>query len=91
MDIDYDVINERSEHHDEEIVIDDRYRSLADPVLKRPPDEGLGIGGTAARILDLSPGDKKIQEDSIEKYAINHYISEKISLHRSLKDKRHEK
>ena len=92
LNADYEILNKRSGGlaHDK-LVIDKEYLALAAPVLKRPDDGlGLGHGGSAARILDLTAEDRSTQDESIEKYAINHFISEKISLHRSLTDRRHE-
>lgn len=92
LNADYEVINERSEsRHVDELVIDDHYLALAAPVLERPVEgPRLGQGGIAARMPELSAQDQSIQDESIEKYAINHFISEKISLHRRLTDRRHE-
>nr|XP_033785503.1 polypeptide N-acetylgalactosaminyltransferase 4-like isoform X2 [Geotrypetes seraphini] len=62
---------------------------LAQPVYKRPPpDPNLpGEWGKAAH-LQLTEEEKKQMEDSIEKYAINIYLSDRISLHRHIKDNR---
>ena len=74
------------------VFIDDNYHDLAKPVLPRPADHdknGLGEGGKEVRLPDLSPDDKRKFDESVEKYAVNQFISEKISLHRTLKDSRH--
>ncbi|XP_030060830.1 polypeptide N-acetylgalactosaminyltransferase 4 [Microcaecilia unicolor] len=62
---------------------------LAQPVYKRSsPDPNLpGEWGKAAH-LQLTEEEKKRVEDSIEKYAINIYLSDRISLHRHIKDNR---
>ncbi|MBN3321791.1 GALT4 acetylgalactosaminyltransferase, partial [Atractosteus spatula] len=62
---------------------------LAQPVYKKPPPDPNAPGewGKAAR-LELSPEEKKQEEDSIERYAINIYVSDKISLHRHIMDNR---
>ncbi|XP_060101966.1 polypeptide N-acetylgalactosaminyltransferase 4 [Heteronotia binoei] len=62
---------------------------LARPVYeKSPPDShGLGEWGKPAH-LQLKPEEKKLEEELIEKYAINIYLSDKISLHRHIQDGR---
>ncbi|XP_029445820.1 polypeptide N-acetylgalactosaminyltransferase 4 isoform X3 [Rhinatrema bivittatum] len=62
---------------------------LARPVYERsPPDPNLpGEWGKAAH-LQLNVEEKKQEADSIEKYAINTYLSDRISLHRHIKDNR---
>lgn len=62
---------------------------LARPLyVKLPPDGNApGEWGRAAR-LNLSPDEKKQEEDSIERYAINIFVSDKISLHRHIQDHR---
>jgi len=75
------------------ITSDEEYKKLAKPALNRPKDldpNGLGEGGTAVRLPNLSPEDKNAMDKSIETYAVNQFVSEKISLHRTLKDSRHE-
>lgn len=71
------------------VVMDGIYKEMQKPVLERPKNDPvkLGQGGEAARLLE--PEDKEKQEESIQVYAVNQYISEKISLHRTIKDKRH--
>uniref|UniRef100_H2YV47 Polypeptide N-acetylgalactosaminyltransferase n=1 Tax=Ciona savignyi TaxID=51511 RepID=H2YV47_CIOSA len=51
--------------------------------------KGPGEGGTAVRLLNLSPEEQKQQEDSIQTFAVNQFVSERISLHRRLRDPRH--
>ncbi|XP_068603659.1 polypeptide N-acetylgalactosaminyltransferase 4 [Brachionichthys hirsutus] len=62
---------------------------LARPLRAKPsPDDNApGEWGRAAR-LRLSPEEKKREQDSIERYAINIYVSDKISLHRHIQDHR---
>uniref|UniRef100_A0A9J8DC68 Polypeptide N-acetylgalactosaminyltransferase n=1 Tax=Cyprinus carpio carpio TaxID=630221 RepID=A0A9J8DC68_CYPCA len=63
--------------------------SLLRPVYEKlPPDPSApGEYGRATR-LNLSPEEKKEEEASIERYAINIFISDKISLHRHIQDNR---
>lgn len=62
---------------------------LAKPVyIKAPADlNAPGEWGRATR-LNLSPDEKKLEEDSVERYAINIFVSDKISLHRHIQDHR---
>lgn len=62
---------------------------LARPLyIKAAPDGNApGEWGRAAH-LNLSPEDKKQEQDSIERYAINIFVSDKISLHRHIQDHR---
>ncbi|XP_075995560.1 polypeptide N-acetylgalactosaminyltransferase 4 [Genypterus blacodes] len=56
--------------------------------VKPPPDHSApGEWGRATR-LDLSADDKKLEQDSVERYAVNIFISDKISLHRHIRDNR---
>lgn len=67
-------------------------QALAKPALPRPHDldlYGLGEGGTAVR-LSLNVEDQKKADEAVKTYAVNQFVSEKISLHRTLKDKRHQ-
>ena len=67
-------------------------KSLSKPALSRPSNldpNGLGEGGTAVHLPNLSPEDKKELDQSVETYAVNQFVSEKISLHRTLGDGRH--
>ncbi|XP_003968875.1 polypeptide N-acetylgalactosaminyltransferase 4 [Takifugu rubripes] len=62
---------------------------LARPLYVKPPPDTNAPGelGRAAH-LNLSPDEKKQEEDSIERYAINIFVSDKISLHRHIQDHR---
>ncbi|KAL0961905.1 hypothetical protein UPYG_G00333190 [Umbra pygmaea] len=62
---------------------------LAKPVyVKAPADTNMpGEWGKATR-LNLSPEEKKLEEQSVERYAINIFVSDKISLHRHIEDNR---
>lgn len=62
---------------------------LARPLYNKPaPDSNaLGEWGRATH-LNLSPEEKKLEQDSVERYAINIYVSDKISLHRHIQDHR---
>ncbi|NXA15957.1 GALT4 acetylgalactosaminyltransferase, partial [Sapayoa aenigma] len=62
---------------------------LARPVYDKPPPDTYAPGewGKASR-PQLSPEEKKQEEELIEKYAINIYLSDKISLHRHIEDNR---
>ncbi|XP_061616079.1 polypeptide N-acetylgalactosaminyltransferase 4 isoform X2 [Phyllopteryx taeniolatus] len=61
----------------------------AAPVYAKPPadDDAPGEWGRAAN-PDLSPEEKTQAQDSVERYAINIFVSDKISLHRHIKDSR---
>ncbi|KAL7830382.1 hypothetical protein SRHO_G00315090 [Serrasalmus rhombeus] len=62
---------------------------LQQPIyMKSPPDPNApGEWGKATR-LSLNSEEKKQEEDSIERYAINIFISDRISLHRHIQDNR---
>lgn len=62
---------------------------LARPInIKLPPNSNApGEWGRATR-LNLSPDEKKQEQESIERYAINIFVSDKISLHRHIQDHR---
>ncbi|XP_054619015.1 polypeptide N-acetylgalactosaminyltransferase 4 [Dunckerocampus dactyliophorus] len=62
---------------------------LSRPLYAKPPADNNAPGewGRAAH-LNLSPEEKKQEEDSVERYAINIFVSDKISLHRHIKDNR---
>ncbi|MGH0137831.1 UNVERIFIED_CONTAM: hypothetical protein FKN15_038395 [Acipenser sinensis] len=62
---------------------------IAQPVYQKPPPDSNAPGewGKAAR-LQLDPEQKKQEEESIERYAINIHLSDKISLHRHIVDSR---
>lgn len=61
---------------------------LRKPVYAKPAlDPGaLGELGRAVR-LELSPAEKRLQEDSIRRHQINIYLSDRISLHRRLPER----
>lgn len=63
--------------------------SLLRPVYEKlaPDSNAPGEYGRATR-LTLSTEEKKEEEASIERYAINIFISDKISLHRHIQDNR---
>lgn len=63
--------------------------NLAKPLYAKPPADGNAPGewGRTAG-LKLSPEEKAQAEDSVERYAINIFVSDKISLHRHIKDNR---
>ncbi|XP_005999791.1 polypeptide N-acetylgalactosaminyltransferase 4 [Latimeria chalumnae] len=69
--------------------VEERPEDLARPVYEKPaPDPNSpGEWGKAAR-LELSAEQKKQEEESIERYAINIFLSDKISLHRHIQDNR---
>ncbi|XP_069476712.1 polypeptide N-acetylgalactosaminyltransferase 4 [Ambystoma mexicanum] len=62
---------------------------LAQPVYAKPPADrnALGEWGKSAS-LQLSADEKKLEEESVEKYAINIFLSDRISLHRHIEDNR---
>ncbi|CAK8694273.1 unnamed protein product [Clavelina lepadiformis] len=89
------AVKEKAElaQDEQEQKTDTSYLKLAMPALPRPEDHdpnGLGENGASVRLLHLSPQEKQEQEDSIKTYAVNQFVSEKISLHRKLRDPRHE-
>lgn len=62
---------------------------LARPLyVKSPPDNNAHGEWGRATHLNLSPEEKKQEQDSVERYAINIYVSDKISLHRHIQDHR---
>ncbi|KAG9279780.1 polypeptide N-acetylgalactosaminyltransferase 4 [Astyanax mexicanus] len=63
--------------------------NLQRPIYEKPPPDPNAPGewGKATR-LNLNSEEKKQEEDSIERYAINILISDKISLHRHIQDNR---
>ncbi|XP_057684567.1 polypeptide N-acetylgalactosaminyltransferase 4 isoform X2 [Corythoichthys intestinalis] len=63
--------------------------NLAAPLYAKPPADGNAPGewGRATK-PDLSPEEKKQAQESVELYAINIFVSDKISLHRHIKDNR---
>ncbi|XP_067866140.1 polypeptide N-acetylgalactosaminyltransferase 4 [Heterodontus francisci] len=68
---------------------DEQSEDLSRPVYKKPAIDLRSPGelGKAAH-LQLNADEKKKEEDSIERYAINVYVSDKISLHRHIQDER---
>lgn len=56
--------------------------------VKSPPDSNAPGEWGRATHLSLSPEEKKQEQDSVERYAINIYVSDKISLHRHIQDHR---
>lgn len=62
---------------------------LARPLyIKPPPDNNAPGEWGRTTHLNLSPEEKKQEQDSVEHYAINIYVSDKISLHRHIQDHR---
>ncbi|XP_069586619.1 polypeptide N-acetylgalactosaminyltransferase 4 [Ranitomeya imitator] len=68
---------------------EEKEEDLARPVYNKPSPNpnALGEWGKAAH-LQLNSAEKKMQEESIEKYAINIYLSDQLSLHRHIQDNR---
>lgn len=62
---------------------------LARPLYLKPSADSNAPGewGRATH-LNLGPDEKKQEQDAIERYAINIYVSDKISLHRHIQDHR---
>ncbi|EPY79303.1 polypeptide N-acetylgalactosaminyltransferase 4 [Camelus ferus] len=62
---------------------------LSRPLYEKPPADSHATGewGKASK-LQLNTGELKQQEELIERYAINIYLSDRISLHRHIEDKR---
>lgn len=62
---------------------------LARPLYIKPePDSNAPGEWGRATHLSLSSEEKKQEEDSVERYAINIFVSDKISLHRHIQDHR---
>ncbi|KAJ8267656.1 hypothetical protein COCON_G00128280 [Conger conger] len=62
---------------------------LARPVYVRlPPDSNAPGEWGKATHLTLDPEQKKLADESVERYAINIYVSDRISLHRHIQDNR---
>ncbi|XP_059968339.1 polypeptide N-acetylgalactosaminyltransferase 4 [Mesoplodon densirostris] len=62
---------------------------LSRPLYEKPPADSHALGEWGkASILQLKEGEVKQQEELIERYAINIYLSDRISLHRHIEDKR---
>nr|XP_060630622.1 polypeptide N-acetylgalactosaminyltransferase 12 [Anolis sagrei ordinatus] len=67
------------------------HRLLRRPVYEKPPlgqETELGELGRAAR-LELSEEEQRRQEESVARHQINIYLSDRISLHRRLPERRH--
>lgn len=62
---------------------------LARPLYVKPAADASAPGewGRGAH-LTLSPEEKKQEQESVERYAINIFVSDKISLHRHIQDNR---
>lgn len=62
---------------------------LARPLYAKPAADASNPGewGRAAH-LTLSPDEKKLEQENVERYAINIFVSDKISLHRHIQDNR---
>ncbi|XP_005606558.1 polypeptide N-acetylgalactosaminyltransferase 4 [Equus przewalskii] len=67
----------------------DKAEDLSRPLYEKPPADSHALGewGKASK-LQLNEGELKQQEELIERYAINIYLSDRISLHRHIEDKR---
>lgn len=76
----------KARHQGQEDPPDDQ---LARPLYVKPAADASmpGEWGRAAH-LTLSPEEKKLEQDSLERYAINIFVSDKISLHRHIQDNR---
>ncbi|KAJ1203181.1 hypothetical protein NDU88_006974 [Pleurodeles waltl] len=68
---------------------EEKNEELARPVYAKPPADRSAPGewGKVAS-LQLTAEEKKMEEDSVEKYAINIFLSDRISLHRHIEDNR---
>ncbi|XP_063778876.1 polypeptide N-acetylgalactosaminyltransferase 4 [Pseudophryne corroboree] len=68
---------------------EEKIKDLNRPVYIKPPPNpnALGEWGKAAK-LQVNSAEMKMQEESIEKYALNIYLSDQISLHRHIQDNR---
>ena len=60
--------------------------AMAKPKFYKP--NGIGEFGVKEQLQDLSLNEKKEEEKFRAEYGINQFLSEKISLHRTLKDPR---
>lgn len=81
-----DVHGLRARHEGQEDPPDDQ---LARPLYVKPAADASAPGewGRAAH-LTLSADEKKLEQESVERYAINIFVSDKISLHRHIQDNR---
>lgn len=68
---------------------DEESEDLSRPVYEKSAVNMYSPGEMGKAVhLTLNAEEKKQEEDSIERYAINVYTSDKISLHRHIKDDR---
>lgn len=68
---------------------EEQNEELAGPVYAKPPPDRSAPGEWGkAGSLQLTAEEKKMEEDSVEKYAINIFLSDRISLHRHIEDNR---
>ncbi|XP_010789546.1 polypeptide N-acetylgalactosaminyltransferase 12 [Notothenia coriiceps] len=82
--VDVSVTNRREPHGEQEVGNEE----LKKPVYERPPMDLLALGemGRAVK-LNLNGEEKIKEEESIKKHQINTYVSDKVSLHRSLPER----
>ncbi|KAM6903292.1 polypeptide N-acetylgalactosaminyltransferase 4 [Lycodopsis pacificus] len=65
------------------------YGQLARPLYVKPPPDHNAPGEMGrATHLNLGAEEKKQEQDSVERYAINIHVSDRISLHRHIQDHR---
>lgn len=83
--------DEERSHHVRQAALEDSRSDgeLGKPLYAKaaPDSSAYGEWGRATK-LNLSPAEKKMEQDSVERYAINIYVSDKISLHRHIQDHR---
>ncbi|KAJ8273316.1 hypothetical protein GJAV_G00100180 [Gymnothorax javanicus] len=79
----------RSLHERQFSALEESREQLARPVYIKPPPNSSAPGewGKAAR-LTLDSEQKKQVDESVERYAINIYVSDRVSLHRHILDNR---
>lgn len=83
--------NEEQDIHSRDLSLEE---SGSEAVFSRPlylkpsPDNNAPGEWGRATHLNLSPEEKKQEQDSVERYAINIFVSDKISLHRHIQDNR---
>ncbi|KAM9308256.1 polypeptide N-acetylgalactosaminyltransferase 12 [Gastrophryne carolinensis] len=76
---------EHHERHQDESIQDRDYEQLKRPVYERPPLDPNALGEFGREVKLFPHGEeRKAEEESINKYQINIYLSDKISLHRRL-------
>lgn len=69
--------------------VEESREQLARPVYVKPPPDSSALGEWGKPThLTLDPEQKKQEDDSVERYAINIYVSDRISLHRHVLDNR---